>query len=328
MLLRQRPLELPAFGEPREHPVVERTMVLELERADRVRDPFERVGDAVRVVVERIDAPFVAGAMMRGVPDPVDRRIAHVDVRARHVDLEPQHVRAVRKLAGLHPPEEIQVLGDAAIAIDARLPRFGQRPAQRAHFLRRRALDVREPLRDEPLGEFVETLVVVGRVVAKLPPVESEPAHRLGDRILELDVLLDRIRVVIAQMALAVVFGGEAEIEDDRLRVSVVKISVGLGRKPRDDPPAVLAGPVVLGDDRAQEIRCRRARPCGSLRRRAASGERFTLGRQRSFFPRCSTHRRLFMNNLHPSGILTGTIAATSDRAPLPRCRCPETRAK
>ena len=46
VLLRQRPRELPAFGEPREHPVVQRPMVLELERADRVRDPLERVGDA------------------------------------------------------------------------------------------------------------------------------------------------------------------------------------------------------------------------------------------------------------------------------------------
>ena len=120
VLLRQRPRELPALGEPRQHPVVQRAMVLEFERANRVRDALERVGDAMRVVVERIDAPLVAGAVVRRVADPVDRRVAHVDVRAREVDLEPQHVRAVRKLAGLHPPEEIEILGDAAAAVDAR----------------------------------------------------------------------------------------------------------------------------------------------------------------------------------------------------------------
>src|SRR4029077_18660213 len=98
---------------------VERPMILELERADRMGDPFERVGDAMRVVVERIDAPLVAGPVMRRMPDPVYRRVAHVDVRARQVDLEPKHVRAVRKLARFHAPEEVQVLGDAAIAVDA-----------------------------------------------------------------------------------------------------------------------------------------------------------------------------------------------------------------
>jgi hypothetical protein len=165
-------------------------------------------------------------------------------------------------------------------------------------------------------------------VIAKLAPVESEPAHRFGDRILELDVLLDRIRVVVAQMTLAVVLGGEPEIEDDRLRVAVVEIPIGLGGESRDDASGVLAGAVVLGDDCAKKIRCQRARARGSLRRRAAPRERFRLGRQRYFVPRCSTHWRLFMNNLHAYGILTATIAALSAHSPLPRCRCPETRAK
>ena len=64
VLVRQRPLELAAVGELADHPVVQRAMVLELERADRMRDPLERIRDAMRVVVQRIDAPRVAGAVM------------------------------------------------------------------------------------------------------------------------------------------------------------------------------------------------------------------------------------------------------------------------
>ncbi len=43
-----------------EKPVVERPVVLELERADRVRHALDRVGVAVREVVHRVDAPRVA----------------------------------------------------------------------------------------------------------------------------------------------------------------------------------------------------------------------------------------------------------------------------
>ena len=214
----------------------------------------------MRVVVERIDAPLVAGAVVRRVADPVDRRIAHVDVGAREVDLEPQHVRAVRKLAGLHPPEEIEILGDAAASVDARPARLGQRAAKRAHLRRGRAVHVGEVVLDEPLGEIVELVVVVGRVIAMRAPVETEPAHRFGDRRLELDVFRRRVGVVEAEVAAAAVLRGQAEIQDDGLGVSVVQITVRLGRKARDHLAAVFARSVVLGDDGAQEIGRRRGR--------------------------------------------------------------------
>ena len=98
-------------------------MVLEFERAKRMRDPLQRVRDRMRVVVQRIDAPLVAGAVVRRVPDPIDRRIAQVDVRAGQVDFQAQHVRAVGKLAFLHPAEQIEVLGYAAVAVARGLAR-------------------------------------------------------------------------------------------------------------------------------------------------------------------------------------------------------------
>ncbi len=254
VLLRQRARQLPAVGQFLDHPVVERAVVLELERADRVGDALQRVGDAVRVVVERVDAPLVAGAVMGFVPDPVDRRVAHVEVGARHVDLQAQHVRAVRKLARAHPAEQIEVLRDRALAVARRRPGLGQRAARRAHLVGRLAVDIGEPVLDEPLGERVELVVVVRRVVAVLAPVEAQPADGIRDRILVLDVLLRRIGVVVTQVAAAAVFRGEAEIEADRLRVPVMQVAVGLGGEPRDHPPAVLARPIVLGDDGAQEI--------------------------------------------------------------------------
>ena len=97
-----------------EQPVVERPVILEFERADRVRDALDRVGLAVGEIVARIDAPLVAGARMAGVQDAVERGIAQIDVARRHVDLGAQHPRAVRELAGAHAAEQIEVLLDAA----------------------------------------------------------------------------------------------------------------------------------------------------------------------------------------------------------------------
>ena len=85
-----------------EQPVVQGSMVLELERAQRVRNLLEGIRQRVREVVHRIDAPRVPRAVMRGVADPVERRVPHVEIRRRHVDLRPQHVRAVRVLPRPH----------------------------------------------------------------------------------------------------------------------------------------------------------------------------------------------------------------------------------
>ena len=120
-----------------DEPVVERPMVFELQRAHGVRDFFERVRLPMRVVVHRIDAPLVAGAVMLGMQDAVHHRIAHVQVRRGHVDLGAQHARAVGKLAGAHALEQVEILFDRAIAIGAVLAGLGQRAAILANFFGR-----------------------------------------------------------------------------------------------------------------------------------------------------------------------------------------------
>ena len=104
-----------------QNPIVEGPMHLELQRADRVRDAFDVIAQAMREVVHRVDAPLVAGVMMLGVANAVEHRVAHPDVRRRHVDLRAQRAGAVRELAVLHPGEEIEVLLDGAGAEGALL---------------------------------------------------------------------------------------------------------------------------------------------------------------------------------------------------------------
>ena len=91
-------------------------MVLELERADGVRDALDGVGLPVREVVGGVDAPGVAGARVLRVQDPVQDRVAQVDVGRGHVDLRAQHARAVGELPGAHAREQVEVLLDRAVA--------------------------------------------------------------------------------------------------------------------------------------------------------------------------------------------------------------------
>ena len=70
-------------------------------------DPFYRIGQAVGEIVQRINAPRVAGSVMTGVPNAVEHRIPHQHVLRRHVDLGPKHVLPILELSGPHSPEEI-----------------------------------------------------------------------------------------------------------------------------------------------------------------------------------------------------------------------------
>ena len=118
-----------------EEPVVERTVVLEFQRADRMRDALDRVGLAVGVVIARIDRPGGAGARMGGVEDAVKHRIAQIDVARSHVDLGAQDAGAVRELAGPHPAEEVEIFLHRAVAERAVPARLGQRAAAGAHLV-------------------------------------------------------------------------------------------------------------------------------------------------------------------------------------------------
>ena len=235
-------------------------MVLELQSAERVGNPLQRVRQRVRVVVHRVDAPRVARSMMRRAANPVQRRIAHVQVGRGHVDLRPQHVLAVFELAGLHAREQIEVLLHRAIAIRAVAARFRERASVCARLISRQFVDVCLALPNQLDGELIQLLEIIRRVEHRVPR-ESEPGDVLLDRVDVLDIFFRRIGVVEPQIARAATFGSDAEIEADRFGVPDVEIPVRLRRKSGGKAAVVLPGRKVLVDDRADEIdRSRRGR--------------------------------------------------------------------
>ena len=117
-------------------------MILKLDGAVRVGDPLDRIGQAVREIVHRVDAPRVARPVMRRMEDTVHDGITHIDVRTGHVNLRPECVDAVGELAGAHPSEQLEVLIDRAIPVRTLPTRLGQRPAILAHLVLREIADI------------------------------------------------------------------------------------------------------------------------------------------------------------------------------------------
>ena len=115
---------------------------------------------------------------MCGVQDAVEHRIAQVDVAGRHVDLGAQHARAVRKLAGAHAAEQVEVLLDAAVAERAVLAGLGQRAAVDAHLVLALVVDIGLAGADQVLGPGVELLEIIGRVIEVLCPSRSRASAR------------------------------------------------------------------------------------------------------------------------------------------------------
>ena len=229
-------------------------MLLELERAERVRDVLDRIRRRMREVVHRIDAPGIAGPVVMGPPDAVEDRIAHDDVGRRHVDPGPEHMRTVLELAGAHAREQVEAFLDWPVAERAVAASLGQRAAVLADFLGAEAVDIRLAGHDEVDGVAVERLEVVRGVKRLIMPVEAQPADVLLDRLDVLDVLFRGVRVVEAQVAGAAELGRHAEIQANRLGVADVQVAVRLGGEPRGHTSGMLPRADVLSHDGPDEI--------------------------------------------------------------------------
>ena len=226
-------LDLPRLENPQlvEKPFVQRAVDLVVDVAQRVRHALDRVRLPVGVVVHRVDAPPVARAVVAGVEDAVHHRIAQVDVGRGHIDLGPQRARAFGELAPAHALEQVQVFLHRAAAVRALFTRFGQRPAVLAHLVRAQVADIGLALFNQLDRPQVELLEVIRGVVLAVLPVVAQPMDILFDRIDVFGVFLDRVGVVVAQVALAAKGFRQAEIDADRLGMADVQIAVGFGGK-------------------------------------------------------------------------------------------------
>ena len=193
-------------------------------------DTLQGVLNGVSEVIHGIDAPLVAGAVVRHVLDAVDGRVAHIEVAAGQVDLGAEGHSAIGELTGPHPSEQIQALLNGAIPIRAGGGGVDVAPMS-GHLLRRQLTDVGQPLPDQLHSVVVHLFEVVRRIVEPILPVIAQPLDVLLDGVHVLHIFLGGVGVIHAQVAQAVILLGGAEVYKDGLGVTDVEIAVGFRRE-------------------------------------------------------------------------------------------------
>lgn len=241
-----------------QQPVVGDAALAELDSAHGVGDTLERITDAVGEVVGGVDLPPVAGAVVVVLlDDTVCGQIPHLWVALVGVGQALLHAEVgIARLvfAVTHGAELSQRLFDGTRAVLAGVALATVVGAATLHVdllscgmsapdhtvvsllegHTRAVAHVCAVLLDELLGQLVQLVEVVA-AVGDLPRLKAQPLDDIQDTCEILLLLLLWVRIIIAQVALALVVLREAKVDRDRFAVSDVQVAVGLGWESRVD---------------------------------------------------------------------------------------------
>ena len=212
------------------HPIVRLPRERKLDRAQRVRNVFDRVREAVRKVIRRVDDPVCTGAhVRRRLDDAVRDGVPQVRVAALHVHLEAERRLAGLKLAEAHVLKQAKALLDGAVAV-RRLGALAARvaAARSVHLLGGLVAHIRLVALDHVDGNVVQLLEIVRRR-GHLVRLEAEPVDALENARKVRLVLGFGVGVVKAEVAVAVVDFGVAKVKVHGLGVANVEEAVRLG---------------------------------------------------------------------------------------------------
>ena len=211
-------------------PVVERAVLLILQRAQRVRDALQRVLNGVGKIVHRENAPLRALTVMVDIADTVEHRVAHIEIAGGKVDLGAQRAAALGELAVFHALKEVEVFLDAPVTI-RRNGGLADIAAVLLKLLGRQVTDISKTFFDQLHRILVVFFKIITAVIEAVAPVEAEPVDILLDGVDVFGILLGGVRVVHAQIADTAELFSRTEVDDQRLAMTDVKIAVGLRRK-------------------------------------------------------------------------------------------------
>ena len=208
-------------------------------------------------VIQRINAPLVANAVMGCVNNTVDCRIAHVHVRRCHINLCAQRLCTLLVLARTHFLKQAQVFLDRAVTIRAVFARLGQAAAICAHLFLRQITDVCFALLNQVLCALVALVKVIRAVEDAAGRLRTgQPLNILQNGLYILIVLTHRIGIVKAQIKQTVVFLCNRPVDVNRLCRANVQIAVRLRRKTRVNSFGQTVCNVFINDF-MQKIRCK-----------------------------------------------------------------------
>ena len=215
-------------------------MLLEFQRADRMRDPLDGIRQRMRKIIHRIDAPFIARPVMMRMGNTIDDRITQDHVRCSHIDLGPQDLLPIAEFTRLHAGKQIQVFLNTAIAIGALFARFRERATVGLDLSSRQVIDISEPLPDEFYRIVIEFVEVIRSIEHAVLPGKAQPMDIRLDRINIFRILFRRIRIIETQIAQAMIVLSQTKIQANGLGMADMKITIRLRREPRMDTLCIL----------------------------------------------------------------------------------------
>ena len=208
-------------------PVVQRTVILKFQRAERMRDALDRVLDGVGKIVHGINTPGVPGIVVGHMGHTVEDRIAHIDVGAGHIDLGAQCLFSVRKLAGAHALKEVQIFLYAAVPVGIILPWLRECATVLPHLLRGQVRDIGLSLFDQFDSDFVHLLEIIGGKEQPVLIFSAQPLDIRLDGLDKFDLFLCRVGIVKTEIEFSAVLLCHTVIEQDTLGMTDVQIAVG-----------------------------------------------------------------------------------------------------
>jgi hypothetical protein len=186
--------------------------------------------------------------MMVSMPNTVEEWVAHLHIGCCHVNLGANDVGTVLKLSRPHLGEEVEVLFDASLSIRTRPARFGHGSSVLANLSLIETADIGLAFFNQLHGKAVHLLEVVRCEIKMVILVKAEPLHIVLNRVDIFGVFFDRVGVVKAKVAAALILTGQAKIQTDGLGVANVQIPVGFWWKTGHDPRVFSTGQIIGND--------------------------------------------------------------------------------
>ena len=188
--------------------------------------------DGMGKVIHGINAPLIAGVMMRHAGHTVNHRVSHVDVGRCHVDFCTQHLLTVLVKTVLHIFKQRQIFLHGTIPVRAVLSGRIEVSPVFPDLLRRQITDIGLSFFDQLHRAFVHGVKIIGSKEQPVLEVGSQPFYICNDGFHIFGFFLRGIGIVKTEVEFSSILLCKTIVQKNGLGMSDMKIAVGLRREP------------------------------------------------------------------------------------------------
>ena len=224
-------------------------MILKFQAAHGMGDALNGVLNGVGKVIQGVDAPLIALAVVGNMLNAVNRRVTQVHVGAGQVDFGAQGLFAIGKLARAHPAEQVEVFFRGTVAVGGRTAGLtGIVAAVFLHLLAGQVIHIGFAFLNELFGVFIALFKVIAAVKNAAVGGGTQPFQIFQDALHILVAFAGGVGIVKAQVKLtAIGFGGHV-VDVNGLGGTNVQVAVRLRRKTGMDLLDLALGKIRVND--------------------------------------------------------------------------------